>query len=336
MTDPIILGDVLEIEEKLGLRLTRFEKIVVLGSNGMLGSYITEALVHLLQKNKILCPVVAVTRSSNDYLRRLSEEHPGTLFLSNYENLDIHCASPASIQAVLSEELGAIDTNIKVMIEVCEILTKKGGHICFLSSGEVYGFNAETPIKENHYSGIDHLNVRGIYPELKRAAETILWLYTKSTDRLTSTSLRVSHTFGPGISLDDPRIFGVVTRAAVNNESIKLRSDGSVRRTFMYSLDLFKAIISTVNMPGFQYFNVAGNSYLSILEYCQIASRLYGNHIEIQVDDSKASVPSNPQDGEIDTTKILSVGWAPHVDMATAFERTVSSIKWRSEVSRNT
>ena len=340
MKDYVITNDIYEIED-LGFTLNnRFESIVVLGASGMLGGYIVESFSLLSSRSSKRPPVFAVCRRPSDYLQGLCHEYGEVLSVLEYSDLVnqlqllrnvlvVHCASPSSVQAMMSDGKGAIFANIELTTEICKTLLKIGGHLVFLSSGEVNGFNVPTPIIEDSYSGINHLTVRGVYPELKKAAETVIYLYANTSKSFTASILRVSHTFGPGLSLEDPRIFGIVMSAIYRNKPIQLRSTGETMRTFMYSSDLFTAILKTSTLEGFNYFNVAGSGYMSVLEFCQIAARKFGVKIEIMNSADKESTPRNPQDGLIDTTKVRTLGWTPRISTEDAMLRTLASTRYR-------
>ena len=339
--DQIILEDVHRLERYEKLEFREYQKIVILGCSGMLGSYLMEALTLLFAKNNSPRKIVGISRKFSTHARKLEKEFQNTLSLQTYSKINqilsgskdvlvIHCASPSSYQDISKDSVAAISTNIELTLNICKQLANIGGHICFLSSGEVYGETAQTPMREESYTPIDHLSPRGLYPEIKKTAELILQTYVQNNEKMNSSILRVAHTFGPGLSVDDPRIFGVLVKSIVTTNAVRLNSDGSGIRTFMYSSDLLSAIHKVSQIPKFSYFNVAGTESMSIKEFCSIAQLIFGTEIYINefLDDS---VPRNLQIGKIDTTKLRATGWLPDTTVEQALRNTVASVRLRLE-----
>jgi nucleoside-diphosphate-sugar epimerase len=342
--DQIILEDIHRLESYEKLEFKEFQKIVILGCSGMLGSYLMEALTLLFAKNKSPRKIVGISRKFSTHATKLEKNFQGTLSLHTYNKVNqilagskdvlvIHCASPSSYQAISKDRIAAISTNIELTLNICKQLTNIGGHICFLSSGEVYGETAQTPMTEESYSPIDHLSPRGLYPEVKKNAELILQTYSQNNEKMNSSILRVAHTFGPGLSIDDPRIFGVLVKSIVTTNTVHLNSDGSGIRTFMYSSDLLSAIHKVSQIPKFSYFNVAGTESMSVKEFCNIAELLFGTEIYIN-ETSNDSVPRSSQVGKIDTSKIRATGWLPDTNVEQALKNTVASVRLRLEQNR--
>lgn len=342
--DQIILEDVHRLESHEKLEFNEFQKIIILGCSGMLGSYLMEALTLLFAKNNSPKKIVGISRKFSVHTRKLEKDFQNTLSLHTYDKVNqilsgsrnvlvIHCASPSSYQAISKDSIAAISTNIELTLNICKQLANIGGHVCFLSSGEVYGETARIPVTEESYSPIDHLSPRGLYPEIKKTAELILQTYSQNNENLNSSILRVAHTFGPGLSVDDPRIFGVLVKSIVTTNTVFLNSDGSGIRTFMYSSDLLSAIHKVSKIPKFSYFNVAGKDSMSVKEFCNIAKLLFGTRIILN-EISDDSVLRNLQIGKIDTTKIRATGWFPETTLEQALRNTVASVRLRLDHNR--
>jgi nucleoside-diphosphate-sugar epimerase len=203
------------------------------------------------------------------------------------------------------------------------------GKIFFASSGEVYGKSAIFPTTENDYSGFSHLEPSGLYAESKRAAESYLYAHSEKYG-YDVNSLRIYHTFGPGLQFNDKRIFGEVIQSIIFNTPFKWTSNGSVTRNFLYTLDLVRAILILAPTQGFEVFNVAGTQETKILDFVNIARQLSSSVIF-------PSVPPNFEDvghthihrGFASIDKLASLNWQPTVNIDDAIKRTVRSQKWR-------
>lgn len=333
----ILIEDQNAIGELMRSNLKAYDKVIVLGSTGMLGYYLTSIFV--LHFAKFTSgnheSVVGVSRHRSEKIQKLEVEFPGVFKGISFDQLDkefescgkilvIHAASPSSIQAINEDLHGAVEANIILTIRIANLLEKHGGHMVFLSSGEVYGESAPVPTAENDYSPINHLTRRGLYPIMKKSAEAILQTYCERSEKISVTTLRVFHTFGPGLTVDDPRIFGLVCKSIHTKQEIVLASDGSAVRVFLYSRDLVSAILYTIGEKGFNVFNVAGKEPLSILDFCNMSLSL--GVPRIVFGKGQDGTPRNTQIGFANTGKLEALGWSPEVSMLESLRRTSESI----------
>jgi UDP-glucuronate decarboxylase len=319
--------------------------IMVLGASGMLGSYALEFFCEMARVLGQATQVVAASRSETTYLRRLEAHYKGRLKLvspdvaitvlpSATDWLVIHAASPASPDQYLGNEIGLINTNLTLTINVMEQLTRSGGRLIYFSSGEVYGTSPQLPTREDTFSALDHLGSRGSYGEAKRAGELIVKLYSDQSPQ-GSSALRIYHTFGPGIDVKQSRIFSSVVNSLVRGTPISLRTDGAARRSFLYSADLMSAVISVSFQNQFDAYNVAGEQELSIREFAEVASGLSDGLSPVILHDgsgthSKAGIVESPiMRGVADTTRLRDLGWRPVIAVEEAIRRTVASVRWR-------
>jgi UDP-glucuronate decarboxylase len=338
--DPVVVDDTRNL---LSTYPASKRDIMVVGAAGMLGSYITAvyALSNAIAGNDK--EVFGFLRSKNPFLELVAANTNLKLFdiseLGNIarkrENIHvIHAASPASFLSHQKNKKDMIESNILLTHEICQFLGQNKGHLTYLSSGEVYGDNPIIPTSENDYSSFDHLSLRGSYPESKRMAELLIQTWTES-DAFSSTSLRLYHTFGPGIKHGDDRIFAVALESLLKNQNIHLNSRGSATRSFMYTLDLVTAIFRTVDHSGFSVFNVCADAETSILDFVNIAKSL-NQKISIVINDDIeiekiSNVPSPIKRGAADNSKLKRTGWEISVTLERALEITLESMYWREK-----
>jgi dTDP-glucose 4,6-dehydratase len=253
------------------------------------------------------------------------------LFKSGEDKLLIHCASPANLNSVNLNPEDLLETNLVQILNFAKIFSKTGGKITFFSSGEVYGHNPKLPTTETDFSAFNHLEFGGIYAESKKMAEMILYLHSLN-NQFNFDIYRIFHTFGPGLKLTDGRIFGSIIESLYYRKPILLRSDGSARRTLMYSADLLQAILITNCRPENLVLNIAGEKEHSILELAQIASNLVSPKLEIikSMDGDDKGSNNSIRRAVADTTKLANMGWKVLFDLETSFSRTLESIDERN------
>jgi nucleoside-diphosphate-sugar epimerase len=333
--DPAVRKDVIRFLEMESYEIS---DLVVFGASGMLGSYIVDFFsqlsLQLDSKNKIY----GVQRSSNKFLEHLNlrdnveliefEDFEVTLSKLN-RPLVIHAASPSSISSHKEDPWSAIETNVLLTMKLCDILDKINGHLCYLSSGEVYGFSTPPNVKENEFSGFDHLAVRGSYPEVKRLAELILQIKSKASD-FSACSLRLFHTFGPGLSVNDSRIFGSVLSSMLSNIDIKLHSSGENTRSFLYAYDLVTAILVTKKVKTSLALNVAGESEMSVRDFAEAGAKIHGSIKVVFPDTNTPVVTESPLlRSSANTDRLRGLGWSPIYSIENGLQNTLESLRWR-------
>ena len=319
------------------------KNIFITGASGMLGSYAVEFFLALRELTNLDLKIFISLRNRNDFLINLIRENRNVisnlnildfetqLFKSGDDKLLIHCASPANLKSVNLNPEDLLETNLIQVLNFANIFSKTGGKINFFSSGEVYGHNPKLPTSETDYSAFNHLELGGIYAESKKIAEMLLYLHSFN-NQFNFDIYRIFHTFGPGLKLTDTRIFGSILESLYYRKPILLRSDGSARRTLMYSGDLLQAILITNSRPENLVLNIAGDKEYSILELAQIASNLVTPKLEIikSMDDNDKVSNNSIRRAVADTSKLAALGWKVLFDVETGFLRTLESISERN------
>jgi nucleoside-diphosphate-sugar epimerase len=244
----------------------------------------------------------------------------------------IHAASQASPKYYGSDPTGTLKANVVGTLNLCE-LAKENPVKSFLyfSSGEVYGIVDENikSVKETDYGYLDPMNVRSCYGESKRMGETICTSYHHQYNVPTKI-VRPAHTYGPGMDLNDGRVFADFVRDIVQNKDIVLNSDGSATRAFCYLSDaviaFFKILLQGKN----------GEAYNMANPSCEITIRELAEKLVTLFPEKKLKVirKDNAPKGyiasanirnnmNIDKLKLLK--WEPQTSIEEGFYRTILS-----------
>jgi UDP-glucuronate decarboxylase len=339
----IIDKDILEIADDLDVEQLRGKKVLIAGAGGFLPAYMVEAFLYLNESQKINCQVIALVRNPKKAALRFASYSnrsdltfmQSDIAASSLEVLQsdiiIHAASPASPKYYSQDPVGVMNANILGMHNLLNMARFwKVESFLYFSSSEVYGQvpTNSPPIKERDYGYIDILNVRSCYAESKRAAETLGISYWKQYG-VPCKIVRPFHTYGPGMPLDDGRVFADFVADVVNHRDIKIKSDGSAIRSFCYLSDavrgFFKVLLN--GQPGIAY-NVGNpEGTLSILE---LAELLVGMSSGICVEHIGSHAESNYLQSPIarnipDIELLSSLGWVPRYLPKEGFSRTIRS-----------
>lgn len=277
-----------------GLPFERLENktLLVAGANSFLASYMIEAVLHYndMKKNKP-CRVIALVRNIEKgklrfagYFQRkdFTILHSDVCGFTDYEkkvDVIIHAASQASPKYYGIDPVGTLLPNIIGTHNLLELARKhRSENFLFFSSSEVYGEPREAgkPLDERSFGYLDCMTVRACYAEGKRAGETLCKTYAEKYD-MNVKVVRPFHTYGPGMQLDDGRVYADFVKDVVKKEDIVLKSDGSAVRAFCYIRDaadgFFRVLFS--GRPGEAYNVASDKDVISVKDLANIVAGLF-------------------------------------------------------------
>ncbi len=343
----IILEDLLAIcEAKLPWEKLNGKTVLITGGGGFLASYLVQALfvikrlyglnfrVECVVRNKesAIVKYKAWAQESNfnifqhDISKPLTNDFPRGDFI-------IHCASQASPKFYGTDPTGTLRANsVGTMYLLDHAVKCSSEKFLFFSSGEVYGCPVDSNqlIGEDSYGYLDSMNLRSCYAESKRIGETmcVAWAEQYKVD---VSVVRPFHTYGPGMALDDGRVFSDFVSDVVARRDIKVKSNGLALRPFCYISDATVGFL-TVLLSGApaQAYNVA-NPYAEIsmrdLAYSlvQIFPDL-GLEVKFELQNSGKGYLQSPVNRQRpNIQKISELGWHPKIAVLDGFTRTIKS-----------
>ena len=345
--NPIIRSDLEKIaKSNLPWEELHDKKVLVTGGGGFLASYLIKSLHTIGQLHKLNIKVVCVARAKQSVETRLaaylessdiemvlhdiSQPLP-TIFPS--ADFIIHCASQASPKFYGVDPVGTLRANSLGTLSLLEhALKTEKSKLMFFSSSEVYGepLDSNKLVSEVDFGYLDPMNVRSCYAESKRMGENmcVAWAHQ---NKMHVNVVRPFHIYGPGVSLDDGRVFADFVADVVAKRDIILKSDGLAMRPFCYIADATVAFL-TVLLRGEQTtaYNV-GNPYaeISILKLATLLANLFperniGVRFEIPIS-SNAYLKSPVYRACPSIEKIRNLGWAPFTGVQEGFHRTITS-----------
>jgi len=342
----IILEDLQHIiEAQVDWERFSGKTILITGANGFLPAYMVETLLFL--NNKRIIQNVKVLA----LVRNLGKAKSRFKYYLNYENLEfivqdvcdplnvdqkidfiIHAASQASPKYYGIDPVGTLRANTIGTINMMKLAQSNPVEsFLYFSSSEVYGFLDENkiPTTEIDFGYIDPTNVRSCYAESKRMGETICvsWLHQYGVP---AKIVRPFHTYGPGLSFNDGRVYADFISDIINNRNIVMKSDGSARRSFCYLSDATIAFfLVLLNGKNGEAYNVGNpECEISIIELAQRLVKLFPEK-SLKVIKSENQglgyLKSNVSRNCPDLSKINKLGWVPIVDLNNGFLRTILS-----------
>jgi len=276
-------------------------KILVTGSEGFIGSHLTEALVNLGYDVRAFVLYNSFNSwgwldHCNKNIKDKFEIFTGDIRDSNgvYKavkdcDIVIHLASLIAIPYSYHSPSTYIDTNIKGTLNILQashdLKVKK---IIHTSTSEVYGTAKFVPITEEHY-----LQGQSPYAASKIGADQIAMSFYKSFDTPV-TILRPFNTYGPRQSAR-AIIPTIITQISSGKTKIELGSL-SPTRDFNYVSDVVNAFISSIKNDKNigETINIGSNFEISIGETAKLIAKIMNVNIEI-ITDNQRKRPKNSE-----------------------------------------
>jgi UDP-glucuronate decarboxylase len=318
--------------------------VLITGASGFLPAYIVETLLFLSEKgiiknNKILALVRNVEKANtrfnhylnNENLQFIVQDVCNPINISEKIDFIIHAASQASPKFYGSDPVGTLNANIIGTSNLLELAKRnKVEKFLYFSSSEVYGNLNEDdiPTSEDKFGSIDPCNIRSCYSEGKRAGETIC-ISWKHQFKIPIVIVRPFHTYGPGMDLNDGRVYADFIRNIVNNENIEMKSDGSAIRAFCYISDatiaFFKVLLSGEIGAAYNVGNDK-NTY-SILQLAESLICLFPKknlNVIMNKSPNVTYIPSLVNKNIPNINKIRKLDWEPVVNIKEGFTKTIN------------
>lgn len=318
--------------------------ILITGGSGFIGAYLVKALLCANQLFSLHLTVICVVRNRKALKDRLGScltfsslivfEQDMSLPLSQtfpVADIVIHAASQASPTYYNNDPVGTLAANVSGTMNLLNLSQRNTiEQFLYISSGEVYGELVDThsEITEDAYGYLDPTKVRSCYGESKRMAENICVSYSHQHG-IDTRMVRLFHTYGPGLSSSDGRVFADFIHAVASGNDIEMTSDGSTKRPFCYISDAVTGIFYVLfNGESSSAYNLANpDGEVSIGELAKIVSEArtdFDISIKTSIQsDNYLKSPVSRQIVNIEKLKLL--GWAPRTNVIDGFKRSVSS-----------
>jgi UDP-glucuronate decarboxylase len=229
----------------------RDKTVLVSGANGFLPAYMVYSLLSASKLKDLNISVIALVRNkergekrfidflSNPNFNIIVQDVCDPIIVPGLVHFIIHAASQASPKFYGMDPVGTLKANVTGTLNLLKLASeKKVERFLYFSSSEVYGSlpPEKIPVKESDFGYIDPTNVRACYAESKRMGETICvsWMHQYG---IPVVMVRPFHTYGPGMDLEDGRVYADFISDMVARKDIQMKSDGSAIRAFCYISD---------------------------------------------------------------------------------------------------
>ena len=307
--------------------MKNFNKILVTGGAGFLGSHLCERL--LKDGQDVLCVDNFFTGSkrnivhlmSNPYFEVLRHDVTFPLYVEVDQIYNLACpASPIHYQF---DPVQTTKTSVHGAINMLGLAKRLKVRILQASTSEVYGDPVVHPQTEDYWGNVNPIGSRSCYDEGKRCAETLFFDYYRQ-HRLDIKVVRIFNTYGPRMHPNDGRVVSNFIVQAIKGEDITICGDGSQTRSFCYVDDLIEGVVHMMNSKhGFTGpVNMGSPDEYTILE---LAERI----LELSESKSKITFKPLPQDDPKQRQPDITIartelGWRPAVKLEDGLRETIA------------
>lgn len=305
--------------------------ILVTGSLGfILGHFIRKSIYNkvdfnLVSIDKAVSPKtlhrIYVNRQHQFYLGDITDKHfLDRVFQKEKPDIVLHGAAESFVDSAISDATPFINSNIlgtQNIVDAC--LKYKVEKLIYTSTDEIYGqHNNDT----DKWTESSPLAPRNPYSASKAAGEMIITA-AHHTHGLNYNITRSCNNFG---SWQLTRNFiPKIVKSIINNQKIPVYGEGKEVREWLYVEDNCNALMTIINGPANEIFNIGTGWELSNLELVhQICNILNTGHNLVEFVNNR---PGHDYRYSVDSNKIRKLGWKPEHKFKKSLEETVNWYK---------
>lgn len=307
--------------------------ILITGATGLIGSRLAEALmaetdmnVYSLGRNSERARRIFSSYQSNSRFHFIEHDVTEPLQCDVQFHYIVHAASNASPNFFTQQPVEVMMANINGVKHLLDYGRRNGmKRFLYVSTGEVYGEGDGQVFREAYQGFVDISSPRSCYPMSKRAAETLCAAYAQEYN-IDYVIARPCHTYGPGFTEQDNRVYAQFIRNVLNGEDIVIKSSGEQMRSWLYVDDCVSGLLTILrNGKNGEAYNIADEgSNISIRHLAEMIADIAGRAVVMQLPTDTERKAFNPMSQALySTEKLRSLGWSITGTMREKMEMTI-------------
>lgn len=334
---PLYIEDLQNILSVKEIESLQGKKFLITGSTGMIGVMLIDALMKIEG-----VAVYAVGRSKEKAVGRLGEYfcNPNFTFIEQDvcepfdENLVVDYIIPAASNthplAYSKYPVETVLVNVKGAEHALNLALRCGATVLYPSSTEIYG-NAvnNEPFTEDTNGLLNLSSARSCYNESKRTAEALCLSYN-AEHGVDVKIARLSRIFGPTMLEGDSKASSQFIKKALAGEDIVLKSTGVQYYSYTYVADAVSALFEILihGEVGKAYNVSSEKTNIHLRDFAQLCADSIDKTVIFDLPtDTERKGFSVAMNSILDNTRLKSIGFTPHYEMADAINRTIQILK---------
>lgn len=331
--------DYLYVSDKIDSGVFVGKKIMVTGATGSIGRFIVGYFCWLNDCQQGNTEIYVLCRSKKkalqyfdfkkDWMHLIQQDIVEKIECTIDIDYIFHCASISVTSQFNNKPVEVISANTVGTYNVLDYARRHNvKSVLFFSSGAVYGTLPEEQsiVDENDHFDLDFLDLNNCYAQSKRQGEALCKAFWEEYN-VPVKVVRISHTYGWGIDIDDGHIYSDIVKAFVKHEEIIIRTFGVVRN-FCYISDAAIAfLLILINGRDGEVYNMENTK--ESWELYSLANYLSNNlmperKILVKLCDRGKRVIKKQN---CDVSKLYKLGWKPSVSVLEGFRKTIQCIE---------
>ncbi len=264
----------------------RNQQLFLTGGTGFFGTWLVETFLHANRALALNARLTVLTRNPEAFARKaphLAHDPSLRLLEGDVRNFTfpsgdypyvIHAATEASARQLAEAPFAMLDTIVDGTRHILDFAATHGTQKFLLtSSGGVYG--RQPPhlpnIPEDYPGAPDPLDPASTYGEGKRLSELLCALHARTT----ACEYKIARCFaflGPHLPLDAHFAAGNFLADALAGRHIRIASDGTAIRSYLYATDLAIALWTMLfRAPSLRAYNIGSDQPVTIRDLAGLA-----------------------------------------------------------------
>jgi len=323
----------------------RSKKVLVTGSTGFIGSWLTETLVQAGAKVTALIEqdgpfgIDAIKHLANKIELVYGDIRDRELVASVIRGKDVifHLASITQVLYAIKNPEKTVAVNVGGTLNILEGMRENGGEqfLVYASTDKVYGEPKYVPIDEEH-----PLTGKSPYDASKIAADRLVYAYHVSYGTRCSM-VRWANTYG-GRDANLLRVVPDFVTSVLSGNPPVIRGDGRHIRDYIHVTDAVDGIIRVVEndeLSNGRAFNLGTEKPTSVGDLAELIIRISGNGSKLRPIVLGKSTPGEISIQYLSSMKAREVlGWKPTIDLEIGLEPTIEwyreNMWWKSVMDR--
>ncbi len=235
-----------------------------------------------------------------------------------------HLAAEPIVQEAYADPYKVFETNIMGTVNILEASRRTSNikGIIVASSDKAYGetdkaYTEKSPLKADHP-----------YDVSKASADLISQAYCK-TYKIPVVVTRFGNVYGEG-DLHFDRIIPGICEAVIKGKTLKVRSDGTYVRDYVYVKDVvdgYMFLLDNFDKVKGEAFNFSSSDTFSVLDVVKKAEEILKVKIPYKIlNTAKNEIPYQ----HLDDAKIKKLGWKPNYNLENSLETVFA---WYKNIS---